>query len=203
MVVSRGVKSALAVEPNLEMRQHGETDSLGTPIRWQDGCATATRVGSSQCDWVTMASSFHWTNFDAATAEFHRILRPKGWFTALWNPRLIEASPLLMEIEANLDTLRPNIRRVSSGRSGMTETLTEKLYESPYFDEVVFIEGRHVIVMSTERYIGAWRSVNDLRVQIGPDGFSDFLQYVESKIQDQSFIEATYLTRTWSARRKD
>ena len=37
--------------------------------------------------------------FDKATSEFSRVLKPDGCFVALWNPRLIEANPLLVEIE--------------------------------------------------------------------------------------------------------
>lgn len=150
-----------------------------------------------------MASSFHWANFDNATQEFHRVLRPGGRFTALWNPRLIEANQLLVEIEAHLNTLRPNIKRVSSGRSGITETLTEQLWASPFFEDVVYLEGRHAIEMKPERYLGAWRSVNDLRVQLGPEKFDAFLDFVEKRIAGLKVIEATYLTRAWCAQRKD
>ena len=124
-------------------------------------------------------------------------------FTALWNPRLIEVNPMLVEIEAYLNELRPDIKRVSSGRSGITETLTQQLWDSPHFEDVVYQEGRHVIAMSPERYMGAWRSVNDLRVQLGPERFEAFLRFVEQRIAGLSVIEATYLTRAWSARRKD
>jgi hypothetical protein len=68
---------------------------------------------------------------------------------------------------------------------------------------VVYIEGRHVIEMTPERYMGAWRSVNDLRVQLGPEKFDSFLDFVEQRIRGLKVIEATYWTRAWSARRKD
>ncbi len=156
----------------------------------------------ASCDFLTMASSFHWADFDMATREFHRVLRPGGRFAALWNPRLIEVNPLLVRIEAKLDSLKPEIKRVSSGRSGITATLTDRLWMSPYFEDVVYIEGRHVIPMSRERYIGAWRSVNDVRVQLGPEKFDAFLAFVEAETTGIETIEATYLTRAWSARRR-
>ena len=201
MVQKSGVKSVTAVEPNDDMRNNGVADSQHTAFRWLAGSAEATGLPASSADWLSMASSFHWANFDSATCEFHRVLRPGGRFTALWNPRLIEVNPLLVEIEAHLDTLRPNIKRVSSGRSGITETLTEQLWASAYFEDVVYLEGRHVIEMTSERYLGAWRSVNDLRVQLGPEKFDAFMTYVEQRIAGQNVIEATYLTRAWSARR--
>lgn len=203
MVYDKGVKSVSAIEPNDDMRTNGIADSAGTSIRWLAGNAEQTGFSDASCDWLSMASSFHWADFDKATCEFHRVLRPDGRFTALWNPRLIEVNPLLVEIEAHLDTLRPNIKRVSSGRSGITETLTEQLWASPYFDDVVYLEGRHVIAMTPERYLGAWRSVNDLRVQLGPEKFDAFLAFVGQRISGLDVIEATYLTRAWSARRKD
>ncbi len=202
MVHAAGVSSVTAVEPNDDMRQNGMADSQNTHIRWLAASAEATGLADASADWLTMASSFHWANFNTATKEFRRVLRAGGRFTALWNPRLIEANPLLVEIEAHLDTLRPNIKRVSSGRSGITETLTEQLWASPHFEDVVYLEGRHVIEMTPERYLGAWRSVNDLRVQLGPQKFDAFLVFVEQRIADLKVIEATYLTRAWSARRK-
>lgn len=203
MVYGAGVKSAVAVEPNDDMRANGIADSRGTAIRWSAGSAEHTGLPSASADWLTMASSFHWANYDVATREFHRVLRPGGRFTALWNPRLIEANPLFLEIEGHLDTLRPGIKRVSSGRSGITETLTEQLWSSPCFDDVVYVEGRHVIEMTPERYLGAWRSVNDLRVQLGPEKFDAFLGFVQKRVEELRVIEATYLTRAWSARRKE
>jgi len=202
MVHSKGVKSVIAVEPNDDMNAKGIADSAGA-IHWQTGSAEKTGLPDASCDWLSMASSFHWADFDSATREFYRVLRPGGRFTALWNPRLIEVNPLLVEIEAHLDTLRPNIKRVSSGRSGITETLTERLYDSPYFEDVIYLEGRHVIEMTPKRYMGAWRSVNDLRVQLGPEMFDSFLKFIEQRISGIAVIEATYLTRAWSARRKD
>lgn len=202
MVHNAGVNSVTAVEPNEDMRNIGIADSQHTSVRWLAGSAEATGLPSGSADWLSMASSFHWANFDTATREFHRVLRPGGRFTALWNPRLIEANPLLVEIEAHLDTLRPNIKRVSSGRSGITETLTDQLWASPCFEDVVYLDGRHVIEMTPERYLGAWRSVNDLRVQLGPEKFDAFLDFVEKRIAGLNVIEATYLTRAWSARRK-
>lgn len=201
MVNASGVRTTNAVEPNDDMRSNGINDSKDTGIVWHAGSAENTTLPSESADWLSMASSFHWANFESATKEFHRVLRKGGRFTAIWNPRLIEVSPLLVEIEEHLGTLRSNIKRVSSGRSGITETLTDQLSSSPFFEDVVYMEGRHVIKMSPDRYMGAWRSVNDLRVQLGPEKFDSFISFVEEKIKGLDHIEATYLTRAWSAKR--
>jgi ubiquinone/menaquinone biosynthesis C-methylase UbiE len=202
MVQYRGPRSLVAVEPNDDMRAHGIRDSADLPIKWVAGSAETTGLADASCDWVTMASSFHWVEFDAGVREFHRILRSGGRFTAVWNPRLTETNPLLVEIEDQLKSLCPHLRRVSSGRSGITETLTDRLLASRYFEDVVQIEGRHTIDMPPDRYISAWRSVNDVRVQMGAELFERFLAYLEVRLAGLASIEATYLTRAWSARRK-
>ena len=135
-------------------------------------------------------------------AEFHRILRPEGRFVALWSPRLIEANPLLVEIEAEITRLAPEVKRVSSGNSGITGTLTERLWASRQFDDVVYLEGRHTVDQTPEQYLGVWNSVNDVRHQLGPDRWAAFMAFVEARIAGLDVITTTYRTRAWSARRR-
>jgi ubiquinone/menaquinone biosynthesis C-methylase UbiE len=196
-----GLRSVVAVEPNDDMRGQGIETSRGTHIVWRKGSAEATGLPDGSVDLVSMASSFHWANFDKACDEFHRILRPGGVFAALWNPRFIEANPLLVEIEAQITQLKPDIRRVSSGRSGITERLTDMLSAKPQFGDVLYLEGRHSLHQTPEQYLGAWRSVNDLQVQLGPELFREFLDFTEKRIAGLTLIETTYLTRAWVTRR--
>jgi len=198
-----GLHSIVAVEPNDDMRGQGIETSRGTGIIWRKGSAEATGLPDGSADLVSMASSLHWADFDKACAEFHRVLRPGGVFVALWNPRFIEANPLLAEIEAQITRLKPDIRRVSSGRSGITERLTDLLNAKPQFAEVLYLEGRHSQRQTPEQYMGAWRSVNDLQVQLGPDLFQEFLDLTQKRIAGLKMIETTYVTRAWAARRAE
>lgn len=201
MLAARGLRSVTAVEPNDAMRQQGILATQGRNISWREGCGEATGLATGCCDLVSMASSFHWVDFDRGCTEFERVLRPGGRFAALWNPRLIEVNPLLVEIESEIARLKPDIKRVSSGRSGLTEQLTGLLWARPGFDDVVYLEGRHVAEQSPDQYLGAWRSVNDLQAQLGPSLFRQFLDFVERKIGKLPTIRTTYLTRAWTARR--
>lgn len=201
ILAARGLRSIVAVEPNDDMRAQGIETSRGTDVIWRKGSAEATGLPSGSVDLVTMASSFHWADFDKACDEFQRILRAGGAFVALWNPRLIEANPVLVEIEAHITHLKPDVHRVSSGRSGITERLTDLLSARPQFTEVLYLEGRHSVQQTPEQYIGAWRSVNDLQVQLGPELFRSFLEFAEKRIAGLPAIETTYLTRAWAARR--
>ena len=172
MVHDAGVRSLIAVEPNEDMRNRGILIVLALLLFGllaalkQRLCRKVRLIGYQ---WLRV---FIGLILKRLAKEFHRVLRPSGRLTALWNPRLIELNPLLVEIESYLIKLHPDLKRVSSGRSGITETLTEKLLASEYFDDVVYVEGRHSIEMNPSRYLGAWRSVNDVRVQLGPENLT-------------------------------
>ena len=200
MLAAQNLHSITAVEPSDEMRRNGKL-TPENKITWLKGTAEETGLASGAYDLVSMASSFHWTDFDKACAEFQRILRPGGRFVALWNPRMVELNPLLVEIEQEITRLNPAVKRVSSGRSGLPERLTGMLWAKPGFDDVVYLEARHSATQTPAQYMGAWRSVNDLRVQLGPDLFDKFLDFVDRKTSHLSAIETTYLTRAWAARR--
>lgn len=199
MIASHKPKSLKAIEPNDDMRSVGERDSIGTQIIWCKGSGEETGIESNSVDMVTMASSFHWVNFEKGTKEFHRILKMGGRFVASWNPRFIEASPILFDIEQYLFTLKPDLKRVSSGNSGLTESLTEQLYDSGLFSDVIYLEGRHKVSISTDHYIGAWQSVNDVQFQLGKEKFSQFLSYARTKLASIPEVEVIYKTRAWSA----
>ena len=201
ILAARGLNSVIAVEPNDDMRGQGVETSRGTNVEWRKGSAESTGLADGSVNLLSMASSFHWADFDKACAEFHRVLRPRGVFVALWNPRFIEANPLLVEIESQIEKLKPDIRRVSSGRSGLTERLTDLLSAKPLFKDVLYMEGRHTNSQTPAEYLGAWRSVNDLQVQLGPDLFQKFLRFVAERTTGLATIETTYLTRAWAARR--
>src|SRR5579864_6809582 len=91
MLAARGLHSIVAVEPNDEMRRQGMFATQNMNISWSNGSGEKTGLANQSLDLVSMASSFHWVDFDSGCAEFQRILRPGGRFVALWNPRLVEA----------------------------------------------------------------------------------------------------------------
>jgi len=201
MLAAKGCK-VIAVEPNDEMRKYGIAGNKGLDIHWKKGSAEKIPLKNGCCDLVTMASSFHWTEFQTAVREFSRILKKNGWFAALWNPRLIEVNPLLAEIERELKRIVPRLKRVSSGKSEFCNSLTQRLDECGYFKEIIYMESRHVEHMTRERYIGIWESVNDIRVQAGAKRFKTFMDYIKTRLSGIEYIDAAYLTRAWAAKIK-
>lgn len=187
-----------AVEPNDAMRQEGiNLFSEKNTFAWRAGTAEVTGLPDNCVDWVLMGSSFHWTDAATATAEFRRILRPGGFFTAIWNPRDIQRSDLHMKIEDMIYHEVPNMKRVSSGSGMTTEMIVQKTQD--HFNDLIFMECRHDEVMSKERYMNIWRSVNDIRVQAGEEGFQRILENIEDILKDRDEIAVPYKSRAWTA----
>lgn len=191
--------TGFAVEPNDAMRAEGQKLFAGRDtFAWKAGTAEMTNLPDDSVDWVLMGSSFHWTDAPKATEEFRRILKPGGFFTAIWNPRDIKRSELHTEIEDMIYDEVPNMKRVSSGGTVTTEIMLDKLGD--IFEDLIFMECMHEEIMTKERYINIWRSVNDIQVQAGVDGFNRILNNIDNILKDYTEIAVPYKSRAWTAR---
>lgn len=190
-----------AVEPNDAMREQGIV-AVGNSDRvlWRKGSAEETGLKNESVDWALMGSSFHWTDPARSLPEFHRILKPGGYFTAVWNPRDLERSELQKEIDKMFSDAAPEMKRVSSGAAKYTGDLVDVLPSTGHFDRPVFVESTHIEIMSKERYLGAWRSVNDIQAQLGIERFNSVLKRVEERLQGLDSVPVPYKTRAWTAR---
>lgn len=190
-----------AVEPNDAMRAEGIKlfDGKRTFV-WSKGSAETTNLPDDCVDWVLMGSAFHWTDAPMALEEFHRILRPGGFFTAIWNPRNLESSDFHMDIEHSIQQMIPDLKRVSSGSRANMQDMESKLLSTPFFEDLFLIEAPHEAVMSPARYMGAWRSVNDIHAQAGDALFEQILSMIEKKIEGMDQIVVPYLSRAFTVR---
>jgi ubiquinone/menaquinone biosynthesis C-methylase UbiE len=188
-----------AVEPNDAMRAEGQRlCGAERPFLWSKGSGEDTGLGAASVDWVLMASSFHWTDPSRSLPEFHRILKPGGFFTALWNPRDLQASELHRGIEQEIHERVPLLKRVSSGSKTYTEGLEQTLVSTGHFSGVVFCEGAHQVSMTPERYLGAWRSVNDIQAQAGPEVFERLMLAISDRVRHLPEVVVPYRTRAWT-----
>lgn len=185
-----------AIEPNLQMRQIGENSVKD--VQWLEGSAENTSLDDNTADIVFMASSFHWSDRTKSLKEFKRILEKGGYFCALWNPRMIEEGTIFDKIEKEIKTILPNLNRVSSGIQN-TKNWQEIIQSTGDFAECVYLCMPHFETMSKERYIGAWKSVNDIQAQAG-EKWEEILKMIENKLGNIQSLTAKYLIKAYLAK---
>lgn len=193
-----------AVEPNSAMR--GEAHRIfsdASQFRWHEGTAESTNLPSDSVDWVCMASAFHWADAPRALREFHRILRPAGYLTVLWNPRDLEADPFQRHIDELIHGMVPGLTRRSSGAARYTGDIEKTLLSDGWFGDVFLLEAPHIERMSPKRYIGIWSSVNDIQVQAGADRWLEILATIEKEVKGVRELAVHYRTRAWTVRARE
>jgi len=198
-LISLGL-SGIAIEPNEAMRSVGRATVGETPFAWRTGRAETTDLPDSSVDWVLMGSAFHWTEARQALSEFHRVLKPGGYFTALWNPRDLSRSQLNRTIDEKIRELVPGLKRLSSGAREYTEGLEDLILSGDEFKDLIFIEAPHQELFDAERYLGVWRSVNDIQSQAGPERFAAIMDMIKNKIAGLELISVAYRTRSWTVK---
>ncbi|NOH70735.1 class I SAM-dependent methyltransferase [Vibrio pectenicida] len=191
----------IAVEPNDAMRDEGmKYTSEFKDVMWLKGSGELTNVESNIADWVIMASSFHWTDPERSLPEFSRVLKKEGYFSAIWNPRNIQMSEFHTKIESEIKNLVPELSRVSSG-SQSTKSWEYILTSTGHFQDCLFMETDYLEVMTKERYLGAWHSVNDIQAQAGEKRWHDIINMIENEVKDMEYIEVPYKIRAWTVRK--
>lgn len=90
------------------------------------------------------------------------------------------------------------MKRISSGSVMTTEIMIQKVGAG--FKDIVFMECAHDELMSKDRYMNIWRSVNDIRVQAGEEGFQRIIKKIEDILADYSEISVPYKSRAWTVR---
>jgi SAM-dependent methyltransferase len=90
----------IGVEPNDAMRR-AAPEYLAEYGNFSivDGRSDATTLADASVDMIVAAQAFHWFEAEKARPEFARILKPLGHVVLIWNLRLEDASPFLVEYE--------------------------------------------------------------------------------------------------------
>jgi len=191
----------IAVEPNDQMREQGILYTKNfSNVKWLKGSGEKTNLETSIANWVIMASSFHWTDPKKSLPEFGRILKKDGYFTAIWNTRNIEISDFHKKIENEIKRIVPELQRVSSG-SQSTKKWEYIITSTNDFENCLFMETDYNENMSKDRYLGAWKSVNDIQAQAGEKRWGDIIKMIENEISLLDNIDVPYKIRSWTCKK--
>lgn len=104
LLLERG-SNIVAVEPNQAMREAARSSLDGyANFSTTAGSAEHTKLADRSVDFIICAQAFHWFDRAAAQLEFRRILKPGGKAVLVWNSRLTQGTPFLVEYEQLLHT---------------------------------------------------------------------------------------------------
>lgn len=128
--------AVIGIEPNEPMRAEGERYlSQYAQFSSRAGSASASGLTDHSIDFAFAAQAFHWFDIEATRAEMQRILKPPGWFLAVWNHRNHTASPLQTGYEAILRKYCPEYHQLAL------------LYRSPERSAAFFQHGYHYVTL--------------------------------------------------------
>ena len=150
-----------------------------------------------------MASSFHWTDHTKSLPEFKRILKPGGFFCVIANHRDLEKNNLLRDIECEIARMVPTLDR-SIPTLDKPKNYQEILTSTGDFKDCVEMKMPYTEEFSKERYMAAWKSVNDIQAQAIEQGgkklWEDVLTMIEHKIEKFDNITQHYSIRAFIAK---
>ncbi len=196
MLAQRGL-DVTAIEPNDNMRALGAKRTEDLPnVSYIENTAEQTGQEDNSFDVVTFGSSFNVTDRQSALAETARILKPGGWFAAMWNHRDL-TDPIQSQIEGIISDAIPGY-----GYGTRREDQTEEIGKSGLFGPVARIEGTILHEQQIDDVVEAWRSHATLHRQAG-DGFGAIIDKIEDQLRslDAPSIQVPYTTRIWAAKR--
>jgi len=197
MLAARGL-DVVAVEPSDAMRANGvkRTDKLSN-VQWHEGTGEETGQGEHAFEMVTFGSSFNVCDRQLALRETARILKPKGWFSCMWNHRQLDD-----KIQFNIEAIIK--QRVSNyGYGTRREDQTTVIEESGLFGPVVHLDSLVVHEQSIAECVEAWKSHATLERQAG-GAFLDVIRDIESYLYSLNAekIQIPYATNIWVAQLK-
>ncbi|KAJ7088585.1 S-adenosyl-L-methionine-dependent methyltransferase [Mycena epipterygia] len=93
------VRELKAVEPSEGMREVFLKYTTDDRVRISDGTFDKTGVESGWADVIVIAQAFHWClDYEAAAAEFARVLKPEGVLALIWNQDDRDAAQWLKQV---------------------------------------------------------------------------------------------------------
>ncbi|EDM76286.1 hypothetical protein PPSIR1_07837 [Plesiocystis pacifica SIR-1] len=193
VLVEAGLE-VLAVEPNAAMRERAP--SWGERVQWSAGTFDDPGLAPASASWVVAAQALHWAEASTALPALHRLLRPGGHLSALWNIRDTERSPLLLATAARIEALTPGFDEGYRARDWPAFLTSTGHFEAPVVDEVP-----HVLTLDHARFLDLWRSHNKLNAALGPEAMAGLLTELEALLAADfpGPVEVPYRCRAWTA----
>ena len=131
-----------AVEPNDAMREAAEKLLSGyNNFKNINATAENTTLPHNSIDLIVCAQAFHWFDIPKVKIEFKRILKPTGSICLMWNERILDATPFLIDYENLLlkyGTDYTNVRHENIDENKLAEFFTGGYITKTFPNKQVF-----------------------------------------------------------------
>ncbi|KAA1471123.1 S-adenosyl-L-methionine-dependent methyltransferase [Dentipellis sp. KUC8613] len=130
---STSIQKLSALEPSAGMREVFAKSVSDERVTINEGFFDNTGVPDGQADLVVIAQAFHWCpDFDAASKEFSRILKPDGIVALIWNLEDRDAAGWVGQLRDRIEAYEQGTPQFRLGlwREAFNETY-EKLFQPP------------------------------------------------------------------------
>jgi len=185
----------IAMEPNSAMRHKGLSKRDLERAHWIAGMGQSLPLKSSSMDLVAYGSSFNVLPVQQALDECARVLKPNGYWLAIWNHRdLGDALQISVEalIRRHLPEFDPGTRR---------ESPAQAILNHGSFSPPQSFEHRFVVEIPSEDWVLAWRSHATLARQAGTQ-LARILAEIRELVSTQEVLRIPYFSRAWTAQKK-
>ena len=152
--------SVYGVEPNDAMREAAEKLlSVYSNFRSINATAEETALPVNSIDLIICAQAFHWFDIPKVKIEFKRILKPSGRVCLIWNERILDGNPFLVEYEKLLlkySTDYKNVRHENIDENKLNEFFesgfTMKTFPNKQVFDLAGVTGRLLSSSYTPQY---------------------------------------------------
>ncbi|WGD51123.1 class I SAM-dependent methyltransferase [Bradyrhizobium sp. CB1650] len=187
-----------AIEPNDAMREQGQSWLRSEHgFRWLAGSAEMTSLADASVDWVCMGTAFHCVDPVRTLSEFERVLRPGGFFTAIWN---LTDDDLRNSIEEHIEELEPGLERAYRRALRVMDSIEDILLRSGQFGDCLRIEATNFEQRSRAQFMEAWKCNHDIVSQVSSARWQEILASIEDMIPSESFTVRSR-TQSWTVRK--
>lgn len=187
--------TVLATEPNPRMRDVALSRSSLHRAHWVACRGEALPLRGGAADLVAYGSSFNVLPAHIALDECARVLKPGGYWLALWNHRDLN-DPLQREVEAIILRHLPGYDYGSRRESPAADVAAHGA-----FGDIQAVEQRFVAEISADDWMLAWQSHATLARQAGSK-LPQVLENLQTLLGEENTLHVPYFTRVWTAKRK-
>lgn len=183
-----------ALEPNARMRGIAMTKEVARAARWIAAYGEALPVADASVGLVTFGSSFNVVRTAVALDECARVLRPGGYWLAVYNHRDLD-DPLQRLVEG---IIHRHIPAFEYGRRRASPAADLSAHGA--FGSLASNERRFAALVPAEDWMLAWHSHATLQRQAG-DRLPGILAEIHRALGSAVTLSIPYTTRAWIARR--